>query len=81
MTGDKSKFISPEKKKGGKVTFGDNKTLNIIGKGKIGNNKFSIDKVHLVDGLKYNLISVSQLLDKGHSVIFSKDLNYSLRHY
>src|SRR5438876_7876994 len=74
MTGDESKFIYLEKRKGRRVTFGDSKTLNVIGKGKIGNKKFTIDKVHLVKGLKYNLISVSQLLDKGHSVVYSKDV-------
>src|SRR5437667_6618557 len=74
MTGDETKFISLEKKKGGRVTFGDNNTLNIIGRGKIGNKKFTIDKVNLVKGLKYNLISVSQLLDRGHSVVFSKNI-------
>ena len=74
MTGDKSKFLSLVAKEGGLVTLGDSNTVRIIGKGTIGNEKFSINNVRLVDGLKYNLISVSQLTDAGHSVKFAKDM-------
>ena len=74
MTGDKSKFISLVAKEGGLVTLGDSNTVRIIGKGTIGNDKFSINNVRLVDGLKYNLISVSQLTDTGHNVEFGKDV-------
>ncbi|XP_074346239.1 uncharacterized protein LOC141685011 [Apium graveolens] len=48
----------------------------LCGKCTIGNNKFVINNVRLVDGLKYNLISVSQLTDAGHSVKFDKDVCY-----
>ncbi|KAL8097244.1 hypothetical protein AgCh_030390 [Apium graveolens] len=57
-------------KKGGRVTIGDSKTLQILGKGKIGNKHISIDKVQYVKGLKYNLLSISQLYDDGHKVDF-----------
>lgn len=73
MTSDRTKFTSLVAKKGGTVTFGDDTTCQIIGKGKIGNGKVYIDNVHHVEGLKYNLISVSQLMDSGHKVIFEKD--------
>ena len=33
----------------------------------------SVDDVLLVDGLKYNLLSISQLCDKGNQVVFDKD--------
>ena len=33
----------------------------------------SIYDVYLVDGLKFNLLSVSQLCDKGNKVIFDKE--------
>lgn len=72
MTGDKSKFLSLIASDGGLVTLGDSNTVRIIGKGTIGNEKFSINDVRLVDGLKYNLISVSQLTDSGHKVNFDK---------
>ena len=56
---------------GGTVTFGDDAKGKIIG---IGNVKLGtsplIENVVLVDGLKYNLLSVSQLCDKGFDVVF-----------
>ena len=59
------------KKNGGYVTFGDNAKGKIIGQGNIGNNTSSlIENVLLVDGLKHNLLSISQLCHKGFKVIF-----------
>ena len=73
MSGDKAQFLSLQMKKGGRVTIGDSKTLQILGKGKIGNKHISIDKVQYVKGLKYNLLSISQLYDDGHTVNFGID--------
>ena len=71
MTGDIQQFSSFEKKVGGKVTFGDNAKGNILGKGTIGNSSSPlIEDVLLVENLNYNLMSVSQLCDKGFKVIF-----------
>ena len=43
----------------------------IIGQGNIGNDTSSlIESVLLVDGLKHNLLGISQLCDKGFKVIF-----------
>ena len=73
MTGDQSKFVNLLRKDGGLVTFGDNKKGKIIGKGNIGNDSSTlIENVHLVDGLKHDLLSISQLCDKGFRVIFDK---------
>ena len=45
----------------------------IVGIGKIGESlSHSIDSVYLVDGLKHNLLSVSQLCDKDNLVVFSR---------
>ena len=62
MTGDESKFAFLTRRKRGYVTFKDNGKDIIIGHGSIGNN-FStlIQNVLLVDGLKHNLLSISQL--------------------
>ena len=69
MTGDESKFAFLTRRKGGYVTFGDNGKGRIIGHGSIGNNSSSlIENVFLVDGLKHNLLSISQLCDKGFKV-------------
>ncbi|KAK8936006.1 hypothetical protein KSP39_PZI013951 [Platanthera zijinensis] len=75
MTGDKDKFLSLEKKRGGVVTFGDNGKGRILGISTIGNKFFSISNVLFVDGLKHNHISVSQLGDKGIDVIFESSSN------
>ncbi|RVW78579.1 hypothetical protein CK203_046750 [Vitis vinifera] len=65
MTGDESKFAFLTKRKRGYVTFGDNAKERIIGQGNIGNGTSSLKSVLLVDGLKHNLLSISQLCDKG----------------
>ena len=71
MTRDESKFAFLTKRKRGYVTFGDNAKGRIIGQGNIGNDTSSlIESVLLVDGLKHNLLSISQLCDKGFKVIF-----------
>ena len=71
MTGDKSKFCLLTESDGGKVTFGENSKGKIIGSEKAGKNLSScIDDIMLVEGLAYNLLSISQLCDKGHRVLF-----------
>ncbi|KAL6332996.1 hypothetical protein AAG906_020014 [Vitis piasezkii] len=71
ITGDESKFAFLTKRKRGYITFGDNSKGRIIGQGNIGNGTSSlIESVLLVDGLKHNLLSISQLCDKGFKVIF-----------
>ena len=57
--------------KSGQVTLGGNTKGKIIGTGKIGKNLSSyIDDVMLVEGLAYNLLSISQLCDKDCKVTF-----------
>ena len=61
----------PYKENGGYVTFRDNWKGRIVGQGNIGNDTSSlIENVLLVDGLKHNLLSTSQLCEKGFKVIF-----------
>ena len=72
MTGDETRFISLEKKRGGKVTLGDNTTCQVLGTGTIRvTSLLLIEKVLLVEGLKHNLLSISQLCDKGFQICFS----------
>ncbi len=74
MTGDRSKFVSLKPKGGGFVTFGNNAKGKIIGIGKVGkNSSLCIENVLLVDGLKHNLLSISQLCDKGYRVTFKSN--------
>lgn len=71
MTGDKAQFSSLKSKDGGFVTFGDNGKGKVVGIGKIGKIlSNSIDYVLCVQGLKHNLLRISQLCDKGYKVVF-----------
>ena len=69
MTGDKNKLLSYnalEKEKN--VTFGNDSPAVIKGKGEANN-------VMCVDGLKHNLLSVSQMCDQGNEFyLFQKNV-------
>ena len=64
MMGDINQFFTLKSKEEGFVTFGDNKKGKIIG---IGNIKITpsifIENILLVDKLKHNFLSTSQLCD------------------
>ena len=65
MTGDPTIFTTLSKQKDGHVTFDDNSQGKIIGIGNVGGNPSPlIQIIILVDKLKYNLLSISQLCDK-----------------
>ncbi|KAJ4810455.1 Pol [Rhynchospora pubera] len=71
MTGDESCFKTLEPFDGGEVTFGNNlRKSSIIGIGSVGNQNLTVFNVYLVDGLNYNLLSVSQLCDAGYYLKF-----------
>jgi hypothetical protein len=69
MTGNKDKFLDLNKQKG-KVTFGDNASSNVLGKGTVSLEKDKARNVLLVKKLKPSLLSVSQTYDQGHFCIF-----------
>ncbi|XP_059073489.1 uncharacterized protein LOC131070384 [Cryptomeria japonica] len=72
MIGDKNKFSILENHPGGFVKFGDNTGLYITGTGTVMINKDTpINDVYYVEGLKYNLLSISQICDSGHQVVFN----------
>ena len=74
MTGYQELLSSIQFKNGGTVTFGDNNKGQVVGIGTVGNvSKPLIDNVLLVKGLKYNLLSISQLCDKNYKIVFEKD--------
>jgi hypothetical protein len=55
------------------VTFGDDKKGKVLGTSVIKKNDcFTLNDVALVDRLRYNLLSVSQLCDADLSVLFRK---------
>ena len=66
MTSDESLFQELDRKKSGNASFGDNSKGIIRGIGTIGNNSHTqIKNVLLIENLKFNLLSISQLCDKG----------------
>jgi hypothetical protein len=55
------------------VTFGDGKKDNVLGTGVIKvNDYFTFNDIALVDKLRYNMLSVAQLVDVDLSVLFRK---------
>jgi hypothetical protein len=55
------------------VTFGDDMKGKVLGTGVVKvNDHFSMNDVALVDRLRYNLLSVSQLVDTDLHVLFQK---------
>ena len=59
------------------MTYIDNNKGKILGTTTISNeSSFNIKDVLLIEGLKHNLISISQLCDKGLSGLFSKNKKY-----
>jgi hypothetical protein len=61
------------------VTFGDDKKGKVLGTGVIKvNDCFTLNDVALVDMLRYNLLSVSQLCDADLSVVFRKSDSHVL---
>ena len=71
MTGDKSKFVNFTQYDGNSVRFGNDAPCQIKGKGSIKlTEKISCDNAYYVEGLNYNLLSVSQLGNVGCKVEF-----------
>jgi len=73
MTGDQTKFLTLKEVNIGSVTFWDNTTTRIVGKGTLSldNGNTKIEIALNVEGLKQNLLSVSQMCDQGHNITFN----------
>jgi hypothetical protein len=55
------------------VTFGDNDSISIVGKGilNLENGKNKVGKVMCVENMKTNILSVIQMCDQGHNIVFN----------
>ena len=73
MTGDSTLFTEFKERAGPSFTIGDNIKGYTVGYGLISKDNVIIEEVALVDGLKHNLLSISQLCDKGNSVTFNSE--------
>ncbi|GKC46321.1 retrovirus-related pol polyprotein from transposon TNT 1-94, partial [Tanacetum coccineum] len=72
MTGVKSYLHKYVEQPGPKVVFGDDSTCTTEGYGSIKCNGIVFTKLAFVNGLKYNLISISQLCDAKYIVHFDE---------
>ena len=64
----------------GLVAFvSDDNGGRIVGKGILTNEKVSFDNVFHVEGLQYNLLSISHICDKGYKVSFDDSHCYILK--
>jgi hypothetical protein len=73
MTGDRALLKDIQMGKGGRITFGDSSQAKVIGNGQIDIPGLGISQKALyVEGLKANLISISQFCDDDLVVQFSK---------
>jgi hypothetical protein len=72
MTCDKDKFLTLQKEKNGSISFGNDNSSKIIGEDtvRIGNKNEKAQNVLLVEDMKHNLLSVSQMCDQGHKLTF-----------
>jgi hypothetical protein len=72
MKGDRDMFLTLIKERDGSISFKNDDSSKIIGKGtvRIGNKNTKAENVLLVEDMKPNLISVSQMCDQGHKVTF-----------
>ena len=76
MTGSKDLLINYRAANGPQVVFGDNSKGKTKGIGTVHRGNIMISDVYFVEGLKHNLLSISQFCDKGFEVIFSSDYCY-----
>ncbi|KAI3813734.1 hypothetical protein L1987_18465 [Smallanthus sonchifolius] len=74
MTGNISILSGFRNFYGGYVSFGNNsKGGTITGQGTVSNERMSIEKVNFVKELKLNLMSVSQICDQKHWILFTDE--------
>ena len=72
MIGNKHFFIKLDKGKEGSITFGNDQSARIIGRGTscLNSKKNLAENVLLIEDMEHNLLSVSQTCDKGQYMIF-----------
>ncbi|KAD4180484.1 hypothetical protein E3N88_29075 [Mikania micrantha] len=73
MTGCRSILNDFIPNNGGSVSFGNNAKGWIVGSGSVSGGNLKFKDVSLVENLKFNLLSVSQLADKNFNSFFTKD--------
>ena len=72
MTGNKNTFQKLQAKIG-TVTFGNDNSSKVLGKGTVTlGSKDAVEKdVLLIENMRHNVLSVSQMCDQGHVLTFT----------
>jgi hypothetical protein len=72
IIGDKNRFLTLKKERDGSVSFGNDNSTRIIGIHtiKLGSKDAKAENVLLVEDMKHNLLSVSQMCEQGHKLLF-----------
>ena len=74
MSGEEQLFNNVTKQDLGSVTFGDNSKARAVGIGSVDfAGTMQVEQVLFIDGLKHNLLSISQLCDERNIVTFEYD--------
>ncbi|XP_077223368.1 uncharacterized protein LOC143856971 [Tasmannia lanceolata] len=77
VTGNKGVFVTLDESLQSDVRTGDDKRLSVKGSDILVQTKKGVERISIVfyvPSLKYNLLSVGQLLMKGHGVHFKEDV-------
>jgi hypothetical protein len=72
MTGDKDRFMTINKEIDGSISFGNDNSSKIIGRGtvKLRSKDGMEEYVLLVKDMKHNLLSIIQMCDQGNRLLF-----------
>ena len=73
MTGCRALLKEFKTHGGGDISFGNNSKGKVMGSGTVQSGNVKFENVNLIDNLKFNLLSVSQMSDKGYGSFFTKD--------
>jgi hypothetical protein len=73
MTCDMDIFVTLKKERDGSVSFDNDNSSKIIGNGtiKLRSKDVMAENILLVENMKHNLLSVSQMCDQGHTLLFN----------
>jgi hypothetical protein len=75
MIGDRDMFLTLNKEIDGSISFGNDNSTKTIGKVtvKLESKNVTLENVLLVEDMKHNLLSESQMCDQGHKLLFDSN--------
>ena len=73
MTGCRALLKEFNTRGGGDISFINNSKGKVLGSGVVQTGNVRFENVDLIDNLKFNLLSVSQMSDNGYGSFFTKE--------